>query len=131
VFHEVSPMADPQTVTLLNARGYQPVELTSVLYRVLGGPEREDGQDTPEGRAQGEKAGTVTVRHAGPDDAETYARAAAEGWREFGFDAFIHEMALVYAACEGLDLFLAELDGRAIATGVLSIHDGVAHLAGA
>src|SRR6185295_18845386 len=111
VFHEVSPMADPQTVTLLNARGYQPVELTSVLYRVLGGPEREDGQDTPEGRAQGEKAGTVTVRHAGPDDAETYARAAAEGWREFGFDEFIHEMALVYArlryaAARGCDLAL-------------------------
>ena len=28
-------------------------------------------------------------------------------------------------------LFLAELDGRAIATAVLAIHDGVAHLAGA
>ena len=131
VFHEVSPIADPQTVTLLNARGYQPVELTSVLYRVLRSPEGQDGQDTLAGRANGERVGTVTVRHAGPDDAETYARAAAEGWREFGFDAFIHEMARVYAACEGLDLFLAELDGRAIATGVLSIHDGVAHLAGA
>jgi len=37
----------------------------------------------------------------------------------------------VYAASEQLDLFLAELDGRAIATAVLSIYDGVAHLAGA
>jgi len=33
VFHEVSPVADPSLLTLLNERGYQPVELTSVLIR--------------------------------------------------------------------------------------------------
>ena len=119
-FHEVSPLADMQTFALLNARGYQPFEFTSVMYRGL-----ETGRD---GR---DSDGPITVRRAGSDDAEVYAQTAAEGWREFGFAEFIHDMARVYAASQGVDIFLAELDGRAIATGVLSIHAGVAHLAGA
>jgi hypothetical protein len=35
VYHEVSPLADLTTLTLLNERGYQPIEFTSVLYRPL------------------------------------------------------------------------------------------------
>ncbi|MBW8868013.1 MAG: GNAT family N-acetyltransferase [Acidobacteria bacterium] len=121
-FHEVSPLADMQTFALLNARGYQPFEFTSVMFRGL---EARDGQEGDDGD------GRITIRRAGPDDAEVYARTAAEGWREFGFAEFVHDMARVYATTEGVDIFLAELDGRAIATGVLSIHAGVAHLAGA
>src|SRR5438477_285068 len=37
VFHEVSPLADPHTVELLNQRGYHPIELTSVMYSSLDG----------------------------------------------------------------------------------------------
>jgi GNAT superfamily N-acetyltransferase len=125
-FHEVSPLADMQTFALLNARGYQPFEFTSVMYRGL-----ETGEDGQEARAGQDRDGHITIRRAGPHDAEVYARTAAEGWREFGFAEFIYDMARVYAASEGVDIFLAELDGRAIATGVLSIHAGVAHLAGA
>jgi GNAT superfamily N-acetyltransferase len=123
-FHEVSPLADMQTFALLNARGYQPFEFTSVMYRELTRAEGH-GQDGPDGE------GRVTIRRAGPDDAEVYARTAAEGWREFGFAEFVHDMARVYAASQGVDVFLAELDGRAVATGVLSIHADIAHLAGA
>ena len=36
VFLEVSPLASPETLTLLNERGYQPVEYTSVLCRRIG-----------------------------------------------------------------------------------------------
>jgi GNAT superfamily N-acetyltransferase len=118
VYHEVSPLADPEALALLNARGYQPVELTSVMYRVLGD-------------LQERRAADVTVRRAGPEDNEACARAMAEGWRQAGYADFIYDMGRVYAASEGMDLFLAEIDGRAIATGVLSIHEGVAHLAGA
>jgi hypothetical protein len=35
VYHEVSPLADPQTFTLLNGRGYEPFEFTSVMFRPL------------------------------------------------------------------------------------------------
>ena len=31
IFHEVSPMADPSILSLLTGRGYQPIELTSVM----------------------------------------------------------------------------------------------------
>src|SRR5262249_17024588 len=71
------------------------------------------------------------VRRAGPDDAEIYATTSAEGWRGDGFFDFVYELGRIYCAAEGLDLFLAELDGRAIATGVLSMHGGIAPLAGA
>jgi len=35
VFHEVSPLADAGLPALLSARGYRPVEFTSVLYRPI------------------------------------------------------------------------------------------------
>ena len=34
VFHEVSPLADPALLPLLGERGYHPVELTSVMFRL-------------------------------------------------------------------------------------------------
>src|SRR5262245_63280335 len=36
VHHEVSPLADASMLTLLNERAYQPIELTSVMYRPIG-----------------------------------------------------------------------------------------------
>src|SRR5499426_1260442 len=36
VHHEVSPLADASMLALLNGRGYQPIELTSVMYRPIG-----------------------------------------------------------------------------------------------
>jgi len=126
-FHEVSPLADMQTFALLNARGYQPFEFTSVMYRAIG----QAGQASQAGRTDQAGSNNVHVRRAGAEDAVLYARTAAEGWRESGFAEFVHDMARVYAASQDVDIFLAELDGRAIATGVLSIFDGVAHFAGA
>ncbi|HKH47399.1 MAG TPA: hypothetical protein VKM72_22305, partial [Thermoanaerobaculia bacterium] len=35
VFHEVSPLADPQLLPLLSERGYRPIELTSVMFRPI------------------------------------------------------------------------------------------------
>ena len=35
VFHEVCPLADPSTFTLLSERGYRPVEFSNVLYRPI------------------------------------------------------------------------------------------------
>jgi len=45
VFHEVSPLADPTAFQLLNERGYQPIEFTSVLFsqsaRTLSSPSHQ------------------------------------------------------------------------------------------
>lgn len=119
VFHEASPMANPALLELLVARGYHPVELTSVLFRPTDG-------------AVGAAPG-VTVRRTGVDEAELWARTAADGWstESPGLSDFMFQLGQVIARAEGTFCFLAELDGAPAAAGALSIGDGVALLAGA
>jgi GNAT superfamily N-acetyltransferase len=122
VYHEVSPLADPQTFTLLNERGYEPFEFTSVMFRPL----------SPFPCAARPRDSGVSVRLAGPEEYEVWAQTAARGWHEFeGSGDFMLGLSRVSARRkEGLS-FLAELDGRAIATGALCVREGVALLAGA
>jgi hypothetical protein len=119
VFHEVSPLADAATIALLCERGYQPFEFTSVLYRPIGD------------MAEAVPPGGPRVRPIGAGEAELFARTSAAGWHESGYGDFMMAFGLVNAGTEGLHLFLAELDGKAIATGAVSLREGVAHLAGA
>ncbi|MGH9941656.1 MAG: hypothetical protein ACRD9R_04760 [Pyrinomonadaceae bacterium] len=123
VFHEVSPLADdPALLALLNERGYQPVELTTVMYRPI-----ERGR--PVAAARNEK---IEVRLIREGEEQLWADTAAEGWSEFAELAdFMQEIGQISARRADALSSLAELDGRAIATGVLSICDGVALLAGA
>lgn len=118
--HEVSPLADPTTFMLLNARGYEPFEFTSVMFRPLS-------MSTAARRDSG-----VSVRLVGPREHEHWAQTAARGWSEFEeLGDFILGLSRVSAARADALSFLAELDGRAVATGALSICEGVALLAGA
>jgi hypothetical protein len=48
VFHEVSPMADASLMSLLNARGYRPVELTSLMFQPLEAGDRLNSPVNPE-----------------------------------------------------------------------------------
>ena len=77
------------------------------------------------------RVGELTVRKVRPEDAEVYARTSADGWREFGFADFMYDLQRANAATQAIDLFLAELDDRPIATAALVVQDGVALLAGA
>ncbi len=120
VFQEASPLADKSLLPLLGERGYRPVELTSVMFLPLSG------------RAAATTSGPIEVRVAAADERDLWAQTAAEGWRELaGIADLMLELARVSSAAEGTLPFLAELDGRAIATGALAIHNGVALLAGA
>jgi GNAT superfamily N-acetyltransferase len=122
VHHEVSPLADASLLTLLNERGYQPIELTSVMYRPIGrGVQIESPRD--------EKVQSRLMRDG---EEELWARTAARGWNELTeFADTILELLSITAKRAGGLSFLAELDGRPIATGAMFIHDGVALLAGA
>ena len=122
VFHEVSPLADPALLELLNGRGYQPVEFTSVMFRSI----------RPGARFAELRGEEISVRIVGDGEHELWAQTAARGWGETeGLADFILGLAKVGAArADGLS-FLAESGGRAVATGALSIHEGVALLAGA
>lgn len=117
--HEVSPFAGAATIALLNARGYRPVELSTVLIRPTA--------------AAPVAPGHMSVRVAGPAESDLWASVAGEGWSsespELG--AFMEMFGRVAARATGVHCFLAELDGRAVAAAALSIAGDVALLAGA
>ncbi|HEV7242889.1 MAG TPA: GNAT family N-acetyltransferase [Thermoanaerobaculia bacterium] len=117
VFHEVSPLAPPETLEVLGSRGYRPVELTSILYRPI---------------VLMESNSPVRTRIIDEGEEELWSATAAEGWSETaGLDEFMHALGRVTANARGASAFLAELDGRAIGTGAIAIHNGIALLAGA
>jgi hypothetical protein len=74
VFYEVSPLAGLGLVDVLNERGYQPVEFTSVMYRPLPG-------EVDPAEPRNEK---IRARPVRAEEQEVWARTAAQGWREFG-----------------------------------------------
>ena len=119
VMHEVCPLGDAALLGMLNERGYQPVELSSVLFLPLS--ERVPGSQ-----------GSLRARVAGEGERDLWARASADGWREFTEVAsMVAGLALVIASTEGTSPFCVQLDGRMVATGALAIRDGVALFAGA
>jgi hypothetical protein len=122
IFHEVCPLADPSSLALLNERDYHPVEFTSVLYRPIH-------KDVNLAAGRNEQ---IEVRLINDGEQELWAQTATRGWSEFNeLAAFLEDVGRVSAKRSGALSFLAELGGEAIATGVLSICEGVALLAGA
>jgi hypothetical protein len=122
ILHEVSPLAENAFLTLLNERGYQPIELTTVMFRPIG---RGDAFATRLNER-------IRVRRIGTNEQELWARTAAEGWGESPeLKDFIMGLAQVGAQRSDALSFIAESDGQPIATGALSICEGVALLAGA
>lgn len=122
VFHEVSPLADPSVLEILNARGYEPFEFTSVMYRATGAEVHVKGAGNPD----------LHVRTIGPDEVEHWATTSARGWSEQpGLGEFMLTFGRVSANKTSGTSFLAELSGQAIATAGMTIHEGVALLAGA
>ncbi len=122
VFHEVSPLAGLSMVSLLNERGYQPVELTSVMYRPLGAlfaPELLENE-------------RIRVRPIETHEGEMWARTTTRGWSEFPELAdFLLELGPISTERRDSVSFVAELDSEPIGTGVLCLGGGVALLGGA
>jgi GNAT superfamily N-acetyltransferase len=123
VFHEVSPLADPALLTVLPARGYHPIELTSVMHMRLTrdrpGPERRPSAE-------------LAVRRIDADDASLWAETAARGWADtVELGEFMLDLGRVSAGSEGNACFLAEWNGAPIAAAAVAVHSGVALLAGA
>ena len=123
VFHELSPMADASLMQLLNSRGYRPIELTSVMYREL------DRAIEP----TASRNSNLTTRVASEGEADLWAATSASGWSTEmeGLADFMLGFGRISARCKGAYPFLAELDARAIATGMLFIYDDVCIMAGA
>ena len=121
VFHEVCPLADMSVFTLIRERGYQPVEFSNVLYRPI----------SPDLRLEAARNQDIKVRLTAKEDVELYTQTSVEGWSEFTeYADFFRDLAQVFARSKGPS-FLAELEGKPIATGALTIAGDVALLAGA
>jgi GNAT superfamily N-acetyltransferase len=120
VHHEVAPLADPAHLGLLAARGYHPVELTTVLCRPIADV------------AAGARAGAPAVRPARDDERDAWAELSARGWGGTAeLSEFVRGFARVTARAEGTTCFVAEIDGAPVGTAALALHGGVALLAGA
>jgi len=123
VFHEVCPLAGPELSALLVERGYCPVEFTSMLYRPL----RVTRERRPAGPASGLRARLIE-----PGEEDRWASVAARGWSdEPALSQLVMELGRILARRSDGFCFVAEWDGMPVATGALSIHAGVALLAGA
>jgi GNAT superfamily N-acetyltransferase len=123
VFHEVSPLADPEVLALLGDRGYRPVELTSIMHmRLTGQRVARAHEPSPE----------LRVRVVDPSESLLWAETSARGWGETPeLGAFILEFGRIGAGADGTVCFVAELAGQPIAAAALGMHNGVAILAGA
>ena len=121
VFHEVCPLADASAYTLIRERGYQPVEFSNVLYRPI----------STDLRLHAKRNERIKVRATEKAEANLWTQTSFEGWSEFPeYADFFRDLAKVWAHSKGPS-FLAEVDGKPIATGALTIHGDVALLAGA
>ena len=122
VLHEVSPMADQSLLPLLNERGYQPIEFSSVMFRPLGHETLEPAAEC-----------NVSARLITDDEAELWARVSAAGWSTEAEELsdFMYKFGRINTDCSGSFPFIAELNDEPIATGMLFIYDEVAILAGA
>jgi hypothetical protein len=127
VFHEVSPMADPSLLPLLNARGYQPLELSNVLFQPLE-PTLEVGAIN-----SASPNGAIATRIVAADEIDLWAATSAGGWatEAAGLSDFMLTFGRIGANSAGASPFLAEYEGKAIAAGMLLMYGDVAILAGA
>ncbi len=123
IFHEVSPLASSRTLELLNARGYEPFEFTSVLYQPLA----TAGEVAPIPQPS-----EIHVRIARPGEHDRWTALAAEGWSDFPELAeYMRDVGRIFADRADTILFIAEAGGQPVATAALSTWEDVALLAGA
>ncbi|MHB1310663.1 MAG: GNAT family N-acetyltransferase [Gemmatimonadaceae bacterium] len=121
IFHEVSPLAALELLPMLPARGYHPVEMTTVMHLPLA-----------RGRVPAGRTTQAAIRRVDAGELPSWADASAAGWGESPeLAAFVRSFGLIMGSARGVSCFVAELDGMIAGTGAMAVHDGVALLAGA
>jgi GNAT superfamily N-acetyltransferase len=143
VFHEVSPHAGIEVCAALAARLYKPVELSNVMYQPIDPPSRPETapawsrrRSRDHSRAEADASTgldvnrQLRVRTVDVTEADWYGSVAARGWSEMP-EVLPFIQGFARSSVEVATCFVAELDGQAIATAALFMHEGVALLAGA
>jgi hypothetical protein len=119
VMHEVSPFAGVATLALLVARGYHPIELSTVLVQPI------DHVTMP--------ASSLSVREIDRErETAMWVDAAVAGWSsDPSIAPLIRAIAEVNVVNRATTHYIVERAGEPIATGSLAFHGDVALLAGA
>src|SRR5215218_8019379 len=107
VFHEVSPLADPVMMPILNERGYRPIELSNVLFRHLDATEIIGSARANPG---------IATRVIEPGEVDLWARTSAAGWatEHESLSDFMFGFGRIGAQCRRAFPFIGELHGKAI-----------------
>jgi hypothetical protein len=123
VHHEVCPLAETSLIALLNERGYQPFELSTVLYRPI----------QPLHHKPPDPDGSITVRLIKRGEADKWADTVGRGWQDVSPELvdYLRDLAPVTSVRANEYSFLAERAGEPIAAAALCLFEGVALLAGA
>jgi hypothetical protein len=118
--HEVCPLAGVDALDLFCERGYRPIEISNVMFRAVEKP----NLDHP---------ANIKVRVVGTDEAQLWGKISARGWTHEHpeLQEFVQKMGVLCVARKNSPCFLAEIDGKPGAAGVLSVFGGVALFAGA
>lgn len=120
VCHEVSPLAGVEVYARLHARGYAPIEASSVMFRPIDAPVA--GVPNPR----------LSVREVTPVDADAYTATVVKGWSEFpAVQPFLEGIARITLVRDDSPSVMAEMNGVPIAAGAMNLWDGVALMAGA
>ncbi|HXS76644.1 MAG TPA: hypothetical protein VN753_10735 [Terracidiphilus sp.] len=120
VMHEVCPFAGTATLDLLCARGYEPIEISNVMYRAV----EQNGEALP---------ANIRVRTVDRDEARLWSSISARGWTHEHpeLEQFVRGIGEVCVVREQSPCMLAEIDGTPGAAGALILHEGVALFGGA
>ena len=106
VCHEVSPLAGVAVAGMLSARGYRPIEFTSVMY--------QPAARVPDSQSD------LEVRLMVAGEEELWSQVSARGWAEQPeLTEFLLGFGRLVAATEGSLNFFAHLKGVPIATAVM------------
>ena len=119
VLHEVSPLAGVAALDLLCSRNYRPIEISNVLCRHVEQP-------------TGEPQSHIRVRVIGPEEAQLWTNISARGWAHEHPELldFLLQLGAISSAREQSLCFLAELDDKPGAAGLLCLDQGVALFGG-
>lgn len=122
VYHEVSPMADHGTIEILIKKGYQPIEMTNILYKQLSSKD--------ENKAKIESKLEVKKLIEGQEN--LWASTSVEGWSQDMPDHkdFMYQYSQISCQSAGATPYFVHFNDKPISTGLLYIYDDVALLAG-
>lgn len=119
VHHEATPFLPADLLALLAARGYRPIEFSTVLIRSTAG------------RTAG--SSNLLLKEVTESDGQLWARISGEGWSSESRELadFVESFGLIITRADGVHCFLAEQNGKPIAAAAMTLSGSVALLAGA